>query len=262
MKILAINGSHRRSNGHTGFLLDKISKGAEEKGAQFEVVTLSKLKINPCISCGKCNSKEHYLKCIYDEKDDVRKVFDKMSAADLIIFATPIYVFNITGLLKTFMERLYATADVFDLILNKSGMMFHHFDEAISAKPYVTLICCDNPEKETTKSAISFFKTYGKFHDAKQVGLLVRNAGRFMGHGKDPDAANRSPKIKDAYKAFEDAGKELATMGCISSSTQKRASQEVLPIPPIIRIFKNFMPVKKKLLEQAKKMSKYKEGDV
>lgn len=262
MKILAINASHRGNRGHTKFLLDRLSKGVTARGAQLEVVALSKHKINPCISCGKCNSKDHYLKCIHEDKDDVRSIFDKMAAADLLIYATPIYLFTMTGLLKNFLDRMYATADVFDLKMTKSGLFFHHVDETISSKPFVTLICCDNMEKEITKNAISYFKTYAKFHDADQVGLLVRNAGRFLGHGKDPDAEKRSTRIKDAYQAFEDAGRELATTGRISASTQKRAAQDVLPIPPFIRWLKNLRPVKMKIIKFARQNTIYTEGDV
>jgi len=262
MKILAINGSHRGDKGHTRFLLDKLSKGASDEGAEFEIVTLSRLDIKPCISCGTCNSKEHFLKCIYDEKDDARKVIDKMKEADLIIFATPIYFFTLSGMFTNFMDRLYSTSNPFEIKMTKSGLLFHHLDETIFSKPFVALICCDNIEKETPKNAISFFKTYGKFHDAEQVGLLVRNAGRFMGHGKDPDAEKRSPKIRDAYQAFEDAGRELAVHGRISPSTQKRACQDVLPMPRILNLLKNFRPVKRMMVEQAKKHSKHTEGAV
>jgi len=46
---------------------------------------------------------------VYDGKDDVRAVFKKMAEADLIIYATPVYVFGMSGLLKIFLERMYAT---------------------------------------------------------------------------------------------------------------------------------------------------------
>ncbi len=262
MKIIAINGSHRGDNGHTRYLIDRLFKGASEAGAEVEAITLAKLKINRCLSCGKCNTKDHYLKCVFDEKDDVRAVFDKMAAADIIIFATPIYIFTMTSLLKTFMDRLYATADVFDLSLTESGLFFHHIDRDICSKPMAALICCDNTENETTKNLISYFRTYAKFHDAPLVGMLVRNAGRFAGHGKDPEAFNRAPKLADAYQAFEEAGRELATDGRVSRPTEKKAGQNILPIPPIIKLLKNLRPVKKKLVAQARLMSTYKEGDV
>lgn len=67
--------------------------------------------------------------------------------------------------------------------------------------------------------------------DAPQVGKLVRNAGRLTGHGGDPEREAKFPKIRAAYAAFEQAGRELALEGRIHPATQRRASQEVIPVP-------------------------------
>src|SRR5512138_1920855 len=111
MKIFAINASHRGDRGHTRFLIDKLFLGATSAGAACEVVTLAKLRINRCLACLRCHADAHSLQCVYDEKDDVRSIFRKMAEADLIIYATPVYVFGMTGLLKTFLDRLNATGD-------------------------------------------------------------------------------------------------------------------------------------------------------
>ena len=256
MRILAINGSHRGRNGFTHFLVWKLFKGATAAAAECEEVLLAELKINRCLSCGVCNSKNHFLKCVFDEKDDVRGIFNKMAEADILIFATPIYIFNMTALFKTFLDRLYATGDVFDLRLTQSGLFFHHVDASICSKPFVPLICCDNMEKETPKNVISYFRTYSKFNDAPQVGLLVRNSGRLAGHGKDPEAEKRIPKLADVYKGYELAGRELATEGCIRRATQKMTNQNILPIPPVLRVLNHLRPFKEKMVERARQMAR------
>ena len=264
MKILAINGSHRGRKGFTHFLIDKVFEGATNAGAECEEVALSEIKMNYCISCGKCNSKSHYLKCVFEDKDDVKSVFDKIAAADLVIYATPIYIFNISSMMKTFLDRTYSTADVFELTLSKSGLVFHHLNPEISSKPFVPLICCDNMEKETPKNVISFYKTFSSFQDAPLAGLLVRNAGGFIGHGKKPEMEQLFPKIAASIKAFEKAGMELATLGRITRSTQKTASQSVLPIPPLKKVLNRFRPFKQKMVDQINVMRKqtYTEGDI
>ncbi len=50
MKIIAINGSHRGENGYTEFLLNKLFQGAEEAGADCEIIHLAKMKMNRCAS--------------------------------------------------------------------------------------------------------------------------------------------------------------------------------------------------------------------
>lgn len=231
MKILAINGSHRGERGHTAYLIEKLFKGAASAGADCESVVLAKRKINRCLACAQCQIKEHPLECVYQEKDDVAQIFEKMAAADLLILATPVYVLNMSGLMKTFLDRLYATGNSSELTVTQSGLLFHRITPEISSKPFVPLICCDNLEADTPQTLIVYFNSYARFMDAPQVGRLVRNSGRLFGHGKDPSAANRFPRIKAVYRAYEDAGRELVKYGRILPRTQRRAAQEIIPIP-------------------------------
>lgn len=261
-KIVVINGSHRGDKGYTGFLLKLLEKGVTEAGGAIEVINLARLKIKQCISCGKCNSPEHYLKCVFGGKDDVETVVNKMREADLIVIATPIYVFGMTGLLKTFLDRIYYTADVFKLEVTQSNLVFHHVDEDFRFKPMMGLICCDNIEKEMTKNAIKYFQTYARFHDSPLVGMLVRQGGRIAGHGKDSEATRRLPKLQKTYEAFEQAGRELVMFGRIHASTQSMANRNIMPIPPIARLLMKFRPFKVKVLKKAQQDSKYTEGAV
>ena len=262
MKILAINGSHRGDKGHTRFLVDKLFKGASEAGADCECIDLIKHTVKPCLSCGKCNSPDQYLKCVYEDKDDVASIFEKMAEADIHVYATPIYIFTMTSLLKVFLERMYARGDVFDLLVTRSNLVFHHIDRDICAKPFVGLVCCDNVEKETPKNVISFFKTYARFNDTEQVGLLVRNAGRFAGHGQNPEAITGNPLLARAYEAFERAGRELATEGRINRVTEKAAAANIIPMPPIIKLLRRFKPIKEKMVSQARAAMKYQSGAI
>jgi putative NADPH-quinone reductase len=155
MKILAINGSHRGDKGHTHFLINKLFQGAAATGAECEMITLAKLKINRCLACGQYHTDEHSLQCVYDDKDDVRAVFQKMAGADMIIYGTPIYVFGMSGLLKTFIDRMNATGNTLDLRMSKKGLMFHHIDRAVCSKPFVVLVCCDNLETEPRRTCFT-----------------------------------------------------------------------------------------------------------
>ncbi len=254
MKILAINGSHQGDKGFTHFLIDKIATGATQEGASFETIVLAKQKINHCIGCQVCHTEKSYLKCIYEDKDDVQGIFAKMRAADIIILATPVYIFNLSGLLKVFLERINSTGDSGKLQLSKSGLFFHHIDHALCSKPFVLLVCCDNLEDETPKNVISYFRTYSKFMDAPMVGTIVRKSGKLIGHGKSPKKEKQFPKVYDVYEAFQQAGRELATIGKIHPKTQRRASQNIINIPPVLNVLMKFQPFKKRAIEKAKKM--------
>ena len=262
MKILAINGSHRGERGFTHLLVQRLFAGASEMGATTEEVLLAKLKIQRCVSCGKCNTADHYLRCVYHDRDDVQGVFGKMAAADIVVFATPIYVFNLTGLFKTFMDRLYSTSDVFDMKLTASGLLFHHVDRAICGKPLCVLVCCDSLEPEVWRNAVSYLHTYAKFMDAPVVGTLVRPGGRLIGHGTDPEAERQFPRLPEVYEAFAEAGRELGRAGRISRATERRASQGLIDVPWIVQALSGLRPVKRKMLERARAMTKRRDGDV
>lgn len=239
MKILAINGSHSGSRGYTRFLVDRLLAGAAGAGAETEVVDLAALKINRCLACDKCQVKldggfdpdRFRPGCVWDGKDDVQGIFLKIAKADLIVFATPVYIFNMTGLIKTFFDRLHAAGISQELCATRSGLMFHFVDRSIGSKPFVCLICCDNFEPETPKNVISWFHTFSRFMDAPLVGQLVRDCGSVAGHGKDHEAEARFPRILDVYAAYEQAGRELATIGRITKRTQRRANREIIPVP-------------------------------
>lgn len=253
MKIIALNGSHRGDRGFTQFLLDKLAAGAIEAGAQFETVVLTKFKINRCLGCQECKTEKSYLRCVYEDKDDVTKIFAKMKEADIIIYATPVYVFGMSGLMKTFLDRINATGDSSQLRISQSGLFFHHISHEIYSKPMVVLVTCDNLENETPSNIASYFKTFSQFMDAPLVGTLVRKSGKMMGQGKSPDKEARFPKISDIYEAFRLAGNELAAQGRITRSTEKRAAQNMMGIP-CLDILMKLKPFKAKMIEKAQDM--------
>ena len=229
MKILALNASHRGAAGHTQALLKRLAKGAVDAGAVFEIIVLSELKILRCVACEECQKPDHYLKCVID--DDVALVQRKMSDADLLVYATPVYVFGMSALLKTFLDRLHSTGDSNDIRLTASARVFHQVDRTICSKPFVTLVCCNNIEAETPANVLHYFRTFSRFMEAPQVGVLVRNAGLLSGYGQDVDAERRFVRLRESYAAIEQAGRELARIGKVRWLTARRANQEIVPVP-------------------------------
>lgn len=226
-----------------------------------ETIVLANQTINHCIGCQACHTEKSYLKCIYEEIDDVKSIFDQMREADIILFATPIYLFNMSGLLKVFLDRMNSTGDSSKLQLSKHGLFFHHIDPKLCSKPFVLLVCCDNIEDETPKNVISYFRTYSKFMDAPMLGTIVRKTGRLIKHGRSPELEQRHPKIYDVYDALQQAGRELATLGKIRPNSLRRTNQSIINLHPILNVLMAFLPFKRRALEKAKAMF-LEEGDV
>ncbi len=231
MKILALNGSHRGKAGCTQWLLDKIAEGAVEQGGEFETVVLADKNIKPCTGCETCHTAQHYRHCIYEQEDDVQAIFAKMKAADILIYATPVYIFSMSSLMKTFLERFNSTAGTGELCLTESGLFFGRIDKAIYSKPFVVLTCCGNVEHETVKNVLSYFQTFSKFLDAPIAGTLVRKSVGMIESDRRLDKERQNPVITAVVNAYVQAGRELVTQGRIAAGTEKQANQHILGIP-------------------------------
>ena len=105
MKIIAINGSPRRS-GNTSAMLQKALEGATAAGAETEIINLYSLTYKGCISCFYCKRKDKkHGTCIV--KDDLAPVLERVKAADAVIFGSPIYFMNLTAQMQAFLERFF-----------------------------------------------------------------------------------------------------------------------------------------------------------
>lgn len=100
MKILAINGSHRKGQ-NTAALLGLVLQEAQEGGASTELVELADYRIDYCLSCNRCLREA---RCSIKD-DDMGMLAEKMRACDALVIGSPVYFGNVTGRLKVFMDR-------------------------------------------------------------------------------------------------------------------------------------------------------------
>lgn len=105
MSVLAFNGSPRRT-WNTATLLNKALEGAASKGEEIELIHLYDLDFKGCRSCFACKTKggESYGRCVV--KDELTPILRRVEDADAIILGSPIYFLDVTGEMRSFMERL------------------------------------------------------------------------------------------------------------------------------------------------------------
>ncbi len=105
MKVIAFNGSPRK-RWNTAILLQKALEGAKSQGARTRLIHLYDLSYKGCISCFACKAKggKSYGKCAVT--DDLMPIFKKIEDADVLIFGSPVYLGNVTGEMRSFLERL------------------------------------------------------------------------------------------------------------------------------------------------------------
>ena len=98
-KVLVISTSLRGvSNSHA--LAEAFAQGARQGGNEVELLTLHHKDIKFCIGCLSCVKTG---KCVIP--DDAPTITAKMHDADVLVFATPIYYYEMSGQMKTLLDR-------------------------------------------------------------------------------------------------------------------------------------------------------------
>lgn len=116
MKILAINGSHRAGKNVSEMLQIALNEAAA-RGAETELVELAELNIEYCVGCNRCLFKPE---CSIKD-DDMTELKQKMLEADAILLGSPNYFSNVSGRMKTFMDRTRPLHMVANALKGKVG---------------------------------------------------------------------------------------------------------------------------------------------
>ncbi|MCD7782177.1 MAG: flavodoxin family protein [Methanosphaera sp.] len=100
--VLVLMGSPRL-DGNTNILCDQFIKAAKETGANIEKIFVQEKNIKYCYGCNACfkTGNDNCLKI----DDDMPEILDSMQKADVIVFATPVYFYTLSGQLKVLIDR-------------------------------------------------------------------------------------------------------------------------------------------------------------
>ena len=99
--VLILNGA-TRINGNTDLILKTIIESSENTEVKINQINLRKKKIADCIGCFHCHDDD---KCSI--KDDMKEIREEINKSDLLIFASPVYWWGVTGIMKILIDRLY-----------------------------------------------------------------------------------------------------------------------------------------------------------
>ena len=99
-KVLVISTS-LRAKSNSDILTEQLIAGAKDAGHEVERISLKGKKIAFCIGCLACQKTQ---KCVI--KDDAVEIAEKVKSADTLVFATPIYYYEMSGQMKTLLDRL------------------------------------------------------------------------------------------------------------------------------------------------------------
>ena len=104
---MILNGASRK-NGSTSRLIKAFTEGAVSAGNQVQEFYLQDMEIHGCLGCEGCSRAKKGTENPWVQKDDMAEINKAFMKADIVVFASPIYFWTISGPLKTATDRLYA----------------------------------------------------------------------------------------------------------------------------------------------------------
>lgn len=171
-KVLVISTS-LRGNSNSEALADEFVCGAQDSGNQAEKVSLRGKAISFCRGCFACLKSGH---CAIN--DDANAIVEKMLNADVLVFASPIYYYEMCGQMKTLLDRanpLYSLDYKFRDV---------YFLSAAAEKE-------ENVDSRAVSGLEGWIECFPKSRLAGKV---------FAGGVTDPGEIQNHPALKEAYE--------------------------------------------------------------
>ncbi len=231
MKITAFNGSPRAERGNTHVMVESFLAGAREAGAETDNVFLAKRKIAPCIACYACWMKTPG-RCA--QHDDMDELLDKVISSDVVVFATPVYVDNVTGIMKEFMDRLIAIGDP-HWERDENGECRHLMRNPKPAKIAV-ISNCGFPQQSHFQVLRLYYRRVARNIHAELIVEVYRDGGALL----TTSTPELLPLVARYKKLVERAGRETVERSRLSPETIAKLEEPLLPSPTYVEDFVRF----------------------
>jgi multimeric flavodoxin WrbA len=226
MKVLAINSSPRMDKGNTAMILNPYLEGMKEAGAEIELFYTNKLNIHPCTGEFNCWLKTPG-ECLHN--DDMKMLYPKIAEADVMVFATPVYVDGVTGPMKNFIDRLIPR--IHPLFELRDEHCRHPPRGEAKACKFVLVSNCGFWEMDNFDPLIVHMKAICKNLSAEFSGALLRpHAGAVLA------MLEMGAPIGDIFEAAKEAGRQLVKEQMMSPETLDIVSRELMTREMYIQI--------------------------
>ena len=170
--ILVISTSPRKG-GNSETLADAFIKGATEAGHNIEKICLYDKSINFCRGCLACLQSHRCVIC-----DDADIIAQKMCKVDILVFATPIYYYEMCGQMKTMLDRANPL-----------------YDSDYQFRDVYLLATAADTEKRAVEGAVKGLSGWIEcFPNSKLAGIIFGGGANAIG------TIQENPAIKEAYE--------------------------------------------------------------
>ena len=190
MKFTAFNGSPAGEKSAAGRMLGAFLAGAARAGAETELYHLGDYSIGQCV-----------------QHDDMEKLLRAYQSADVVCFGSPVYSWNMTALLKNFVDRLIPLKSP---LLTEQNGSFDMADAAPRQQRFVTVSNCGFPGEN------NFAIIRAAFSCCAPSLEIYRNCGKLLVSKQE----SVQERVRAYLQAVEQAGYEFAAHGEVTAETR------------------------------------------
>ncbi|MFA5554901.1 MAG: flavodoxin family protein [Phycisphaerae bacterium] len=219
MKITIFNSSPKQQKSNTQAMVDEFVKGAEKAGAEAETIFLAQKQIKPCTGCLSCWFKTPG-KCVFD--DDMGELLEKVKKSNIVVFATPLYVDNISGLMKNFMDRFMPLLNP-HIETDSSGESVHVLSQQLG--DIAVISNCGYPEQSHFEVLRILFRRIARNMRCRLAAEIYRGGGSMMTEAP----LLLKPIIWKYNKLLQQAGREVAEKGQLSDELKEQLEKPLVP---------------------------------
>ncbi|WP_245577049.1 flavodoxin family protein [Maridesulfovibrio zosterae] len=148
--------SHHRK-GNSDYAATLFLEGIRSAGGNGEIIYLGDMDFNHCTGCLKCRTAEDH-RCIFADKDNAQKLYNKIIHAPFTFFASPIYFYHLPSRFKTFIDR---GQWAFEAMVNSSPII-----ESLHVRPAYACFIAGRPKGEKlfegAELSLKFFMKFFK----------------------------------------------------------------------------------------------------
>lgn len=183
MKTLTILGSPKKK-GQTSKVLQIFEDKLATHGHEVERINVVEYQLNGCLGCYACTRTLDEPGCV--QKDDFQAIYEKMSAADAIVYASPLYGWDVTAQIKTLFDRHFS--------LVKGAYTVEH-QSFLEDKTISFLITCGGAEENNADLVRPLFDRFVNYVKAKDGGKYI------VTHSMAPDFIQRAEEVAENMAA-------------------------------------------------------------
>ncbi len=219
MKITVFNGSPAGAGSATNVIASAFLRGAQRAGAETHNIFLSEKDVEQCKGCFVCWFKTPG-KCVLN--DDMAELIKLYNSSEVVCFATPVYTWNMTALMKNFVDRL---APLKSPKITEQDGDFDLADAKAKTQNFIVISNCGFPGENNFKVMKTVFECCSPCLE------IYRNCGKLL-KSQNPSVA---PSVCEYLNVVEQAGFEMAQNLSVSEETRIKLEMPLMPVMDYVK---------------------------